>query len=260
MTIFVLDGKGFLGSAILRRCAELGIPCCSIGKSEYSDYRGRQCDVLINANGNSRKYLALDSPLDDFEMNVASVRRTLEDFRFGKYILLSSADVYPDSSSPETTGESLELDPALQSRYGFHKYLAELCVRHRAPHWLILRLSGFVGPGLRKNAVYDVLNGNPVWVSPDSEFQYLHTRDLASIVLQLAGNDATDRQTINVGAEGTISVAEVARLAGCPLQVRPGSQSIRCELSLERLHRLCLVPATFDCVREFLQQCRSEAE
>ena len=254
--IFILGAKGFLGSALATACREQGQEYCGIDQEEYADHLGRTCDLLINANGNSRKYLAREAPLADFAMNVTSVRRSLEDFRYGKYVLFSSADVYPDASAPDTTDEDSSINPALQTPYGFHKYLAEQCVRHRAARWLILRLSGFVGPGLKKNAVHDVLRGNPLWVDAASEFQYLHTSDLASIVLRLAAMHDTDGQVVNVGARGTISVAELARLSGRPLTVLAGSPRVRCELALARLARFCEVPATQAAVERFLGETR----
>jgi nucleoside-diphosphate-sugar epimerase len=254
--IFILGAKGFLGAAVSRACREQNLEFCGIEPEDYTDYVGQPCDVLINANGNSRKYLAQQSPLEDFAMNVGSVRQSLEDFRYGKYVLFSSAEVYPDSSGPATTDENSVIDPALQTPYGFHKYLAEQCVRHRAARWLIVRLSGFVGPGLKKNAVYDVMNGNPLWVDPASEFQYLHTDDLAAMVLAMAASRATDGQIVNVGARGTISLSEIARRSGRSLNALPGRPTVRCELALTRLARWVKVPTTESAVRRFLEETR----
>jgi nucleoside-diphosphate-sugar epimerase len=258
--IFIVGAKGFLGSSLANACREQGWEYTGIDQEEYADYVGRECDILINANGNSRKYLAREAPLEDFAMNVTSVRRSLEDFRYGKYVLFSSADVYPDSSSPATTDEKIALDPARQTPYGFHKYLAEQCVRHRATRWLILRLSGFVGPGLTKNAVHDVLSSNPLWVDAASEFQYLHTSDLASMVLGLAASRASDGETVNVGAQGTMSVAELSRLTGRALHVRPGSPRVRCEIALARLARFCEIPTTRAAVQRFLDESARKAK
>lgn len=252
--IAILGGKGFLGSALTRYCAARGWEHLCVDVDNYGRHVGESFDVLINADGCSMKFLSRERPLEDFDLNVRSVRASLEDFRFGTYVLFSSADVYPDSSSPATTREDAPLDPARQTPYGFHKYLAEQCVRHRAKQALVLRLSGFVGPGLRKNAVYDVLNGAPLWVDPASEFQYLHTEDLARIVLDLASRTELPAPILNIGAAGVISVSEVARLAGKSLRVRSGSPRVRCELSLEKLARFCALPETAPAIARFLAE------
>src|ERR1035441_4342456 len=203
--IFILGGKGFLGSSLVRHCRALGWDHVAIDRDEYASFVGARCDLLVNASGNSRKFLARQNPVEDFDLNVRSVRKALEDFHFGVYVHFSSADVYPDSSSPATTREDVPIDPACQSPYGFHKYLGEQCVRHKAAEWLILRLSGFVGPGLQKNPIRDILSDQRLWVSPDSEFQYMHTRDLARIVFELAINRGIRQEVVNVGAQGVIS-------------------------------------------------------
>jgi nucleoside-diphosphate-sugar epimerase len=252
--IFILGGRGFLGSALAGYCQAQGWAHAAIDQEEYASFSGASCDLLVNANGSSRKFLANENPIEDFDLNVRSVRRTLEDFRFGGYVYFSSADVYPDSSSPATTREDSLIDPAGQSPYGFHKYLAEQCVRHKTSEWLILRLSGFVGPGLRKNPIHDILSDQPLWVSSDSEFQYLHTRDLARMVFELALSQRVRREAVNVGAQGVISIQEAARLAGKPLHIREGSPRVRCELSLDKLGRRCEVPQTAATIRDFLSR------
>ena len=48
------------------------------------------------------------------------------------------------------------------------------------PHRLtVLRLAGMVGPGLRKNPVYDILQGEPLRIHPESQYQFLHAEDAA---------------------------------------------------------------------------------
>jgi len=249
--IFILGGHGFLGSALVRHCVERGLAHQSITRQNYSRYLGRSCDLLVNAAGNSRKYLARERPLEDFELSVGGVRASLEDFHFSRYLYLSSADVYPDSSSAETTREDQRIEPQQQTPYGFHKYLAEQCARHRAREWLILRVSGCLGPGLRKNPVYDLLEGLPLWVEAASEFQYLHTADLARIVFELAELPA-GKEVINVGGRGVMRMDEVARLSGLPVRVRQGSPRVRCELDIRKLASYCAVPETGAAIRRFL--------
>src|SRR5262249_37848750 len=173
--IFIIGGRGLVGSAFVRLFESTGQPHAVIQRDNYNDFAGQRCDVLINANGNSSKPLARNNPLADFEASVRSVRASLIDFQFDRYVLLSSCDVYPDCSSPAVTGEDQPIDVARQSPYGFHKYLAEQCVAHAAPGSLILRCGGFVGPGLRKNAIYDILHGGTLYLDPASELQFLHT-------------------------------------------------------------------------------------
>jgi nucleoside-diphosphate-sugar epimerase len=257
--IFILGGRGFLGSALARYCARRGWDHAAIDQDNYASWAGRSCDLLVNASGNSRKFLANDSPVEDFDQNVRSVRRILEDFRYGMFAQFSSADVYPDSSSESVTSETQPIDPARQTRYGFHKHVAELCVRHRAPKWVILRLSGFVGPGLRKNAVYDVVHGNVLWVDPESEFQYLHVYELARLIFEIAARNELAGEVVNVASRGVVSVREVAAWAGKPVCCRPGSPRVRCELNISKLLGHCGTPETAAGVRAYLAEIAEES-
>lgn len=249
--IFLIGGRGLVGSAFARVLESQGREFAILDRATYKDYVGQSCCLLINANGNSRKPLAKQDPMADFDASVRSVRASLVDFRFERYIHLSSCDVYADCSTPEATREDQPLDPAAQSAYGFHKHLAELCVRHAAPDWLIFRFGGFVGPGLKKNAIFDILNGGPLWLDPASELQFLHTDDAARLVLEVADRGVT-REAVNVCGRGVISLSEVMERTGKYVAVNPGSPRVRYEVSIEKVSRWVEVPETRTAVLDFV--------
>jgi nucleoside-diphosphate-sugar epimerase len=250
--IFVIGGNGFVGSAFGRAGAAAGREYAVITRQNYDEYRGRACSVLVNANGNSKKFLSNEQPLTDFDLSVRSVRTSLLDFRFDTYVMLSSCDVYPDCSTPETTREDDPIDVTRQSKYGFHKYLAEQCVRHAAKRHLVFRMGGFVGPGLRKNAVHDILTGGPLWLDPASELQFLPTDDLARTVLRIV-DDGVSNDTFNVCGRGVIRLAEVVRLVGRDVPVKPGAPTVRYEVGLDKVSRHVTLPDTRASVAAFVQ-------
>jgi len=250
--IFILGGKGFVGSAFVRYCERQGLPHTVIDREEYPLCVGQACDLLINANGNSHKPLASRMPMDDFDASVRSVRASLLDFRFRKYVHISSCDVYPDCSSPQTTRECEAPDPARQSPYGFHKFLAEQCVRHAATDWLIFRCGGFIGPGLKKNAIYDILHGGPLFLDPASELQYLHADHAAAIIFRVL-NSGVSREIFNLSGKGTVPLSEVADLVPGPIPLAPGSPCVRYEISLEKISALVDLPETRAHVLEFVR-------
>jgi nucleoside-diphosphate-sugar epimerase len=249
--IFLIGGSGFVGSGFARILAELGRPHVILQRHNYRDYIGQRCDILINANGNSRKPLAKQAPLEDFDQSVRSVRASLADFHFNLYLHLSSCDVYPDCSSPPTTAETLPLDPAAQSPYGFHKFLAEQCVRHAASQWLIFRCGGFVGPGMKKNAIFDILQGGPLWLDPESELQFLHTSAAARIALTLAERGVRN-EVFNLCGSGVVKLREVAEASGKQVAVTPGSPRVRYDVSIAKLARHIDVPDTRGTVLDFI--------
>lgn len=235
--IFVLGGAGFVGSAFVRLLERRGTPHRVITRQNYDKVRGEACDVLINANGNSRKYMANREPLWDFDASTRSVAESLVAFRANTYVYLSSGDVYPDPSCARTTREDTPIDPSLLTRYGLHKFLAEQLVRGAHRDWLIVRMGGFVGPGLRKNAIFDLLHGDPVWLHPDSALQFIGTDQAARIVLGLVERGIRG-SIANLGAQGVVRLGNVHRYVGSTSPFRDDARRIRYELDLERLQLL----------------------
>jgi nucleoside-diphosphate-sugar epimerase len=253
--IFLLGGNGFVGSGLVRYLNKFDVPVQVIDRANYGQFIGCACDVLINANGNSKKFLAKDDPKAEFQASVASVRNSLLDFKFKKYVFLSTSDVYPDCSRPELTREESQFCIADQSPYGFHKYLAELCVQHGAQDWLIVRQGGFVGVGIKKNAVFDVLYGEKLWVHPDSRFQFINTEDSAKLVMELVRKNMSN-QIFNLTASGTISVEELMQLAGRSVPHDPVVQPVRYEISTKKVAQHVSLPTTYETVRKFLSEVR----
>jgi len=251
--IFILGGRGFVGSAFARACERRKLPFRIIDRENYSRLAGTPCEVFINANGNSSKVLAQREPLLDFEATVRSTRASLEDFPCSLYVFLSSCDVYPDCSSPLATREDSPIDVSRQSPYGFHKFLAEQCVRHRARDWLIIRFGGFVGPGLKKNPVFDILRRGTLWLHPESEMQFLHTDQGAQIVLELVEKGVTG-ETYNVCGQGTVRLQEIIEASGREVRIHPGSPRVRYDVSIEKISSLFSLPPTRETVLSFVRE------
>jgi nucleoside-diphosphate-sugar epimerase len=250
--IYIIGGNGFVGSAFVRSCEAQGIPHAVLSRGTYHQYVGGQCDVLINANGNSKRYFSRDKPVEDFDQTVRSVRSSLVDFSAKHYVHLSTCDVYPDCSSPATTRETLVPDVSRQSPYGFHKYLAEQCVRHVAPCWLIVRLGSMVGPGLKKNPIFDILNRKPLWLDPASQLQFMHTDVVAQIVFSLIERKLS-RQVINLCGQGLISLQEVIEMSGNSVPVQPRSPRVRYDVCIDKISRIQPIPQTTEAVKEFVE-------
>lgn len=211
-TLAVIGASGFVGSAFARQ-ASASFEVTAITRDSYDSLRGKSFDVVVDAAANSRKYLADEDPLLDFRLSVEHRLKTLLDFSARVHLHVSSVDVYEDLTSPETTREDRVIDPARTSRYGFHKLLAEELVRQYAQEWLIVRLAGMVGPGLRKNPVFDIVNGRPLRIHPDSRYQFMATDEAAAVSLSLLQAGERSR-AFNVCGDGLISPREIAELAG----------------------------------------------
>lgn len=253
--IYLIGGNGFVGSGWARLFERLGLEFRVLTRENFDTFRGTSCDILVNANGNSKKFLSDREPMTDFDQSVRSVADSLHGIRARRYVFLSSGDVYPRQDSPSVTGEDQEIDLAASSRYGRHKRLAEMLVQAEHPDWVIFRMGGFVGPGLRKNAIFDMLTGAPVWLHPDSELQFIGTDTAAEIGWSIV-QSGISREVINMGASGTVRLGDVHAMIGSSSTWREGGSKVRFELSLSKLANLSQikVPGTEVEIRAFLER------
>jgi len=252
MKVLVLGAKGFVGSAFVRAASREGFECLGIDLDNYEAFRGRQADLLVNAAGNSKKYLARSEPREDFRISLCGLLDSFFDFGFRHYVYISSVDVYPDHEDPAASVEDTPIDVARISNYGFHKHLGEEMVRHYLPSWLIVRLGGVLGPGLKKNPVYDLRHGHPLRVDEESRYQYLGTDFLARAVYELARRERWN-EVFNACGAGTVSLREIRLLMGAPLRYRldcPPRE--RYEIDNTRLSGVVEIPPTRRTVEEFL--------
>ena len=254
--VVVLGGNGFVGSAFVRLLARLNVPHRVVGRQEYASGAHGPCDVLINAAGNSVKYVADRDPAADFSQSVQLAAEAARDFSPRLYVLVSSVDVYSDLHCPSTTREETPLDPLRASLYGFHKQLAELTVQRHSGTWLIVRLAGMVGPGLRKNPVFDVVNGLPLRISPDSRYQFMSTDDVADVCWQLVSS-GVNNTVFNVCGDGLISPREIAAMLGCPIAVHPEAEHTAprvVNVAIDRISGIRRMPPTRTTVERFLRR------
>jgi nucleoside-diphosphate-sugar epimerase len=255
-----MGARGFVGSAFARLFDEIGVKYRPITREMAQNPAGLPpCDFFINANGNSRKYLADRDPKEEFNASVESVQRSLIDFRYRKYIFLSSGDVYPDTSSPALTSEASPINLGKVSRYGLHKLLAEHLVQGYTADWLIFRMGGFVGPNIKKNAIFDMLTGSPIWIDPDSELQFIQTGSAARIVWEIATSGVRG-EVINLGASGLVNVGDLHRRIGSNSTFQAQAPKVRFDLNLSKLQALHpqKLPESNAEVDEFVQAVKND--
>lgn len=207
-TIGVIGGNGFIGNNLVKDFQ---------GVSITKDSPPSRHTILINANGNSRKGLPEVDPLADFDLSVRSVLQSVTQMEYDTYVYLSSCEVYGDLT--QNTKEDTVLDVTKMSRYGLSKYLAESIVRKYCKKWLIIRLNGPIGPGMKKGPVYDILKGDKLWLSGKSQFQIIHTKYLSQFIRLLLDSGVTN-EVYNFTGHGTIALNDVMsilnRRISCP--------------------------------------------
>ncbi len=118
----------------------------------------REFELVVCAGAPAKKWLANQRPVEDRE-SIESLITALSSIRCNRFVLISTVDVFPN---PSGVDETTVVDTARLHPYGLHRRELEVFVEQRFSSSLILRLPGLVGPGLRKNIIYDIHNNNSV--------------------------------------------------------------------------------------------------
>ena len=252
MKVLILGGKGFIGANLVEYCRTVGMETVSVDRDDYDHKKGENCDVLINAAGNSAKYLAAADPRRDFALSVTPLLDSFSDFHCRHYVFISSVDVYPDHSEPATSREDATIDPSMVSHYGLHKLLGETLVRHYSSCWLIIRLGGILGPGLKKNPVYDLLHDQPLRVSEESRYQYVNAEFLGRAILSVIASDRL-REIFNLCGQGTVALKEIRSWLNKPLAYAQEDVPREVyEINNQKLAGIISVPESWKAARQFI--------
>ncbi|MGE5458630.1 MAG: NAD-dependent epimerase/dehydratase family protein [Methanococcaceae archaeon] len=212
--IFVIGGKGLVGSAVIRLLNKRGISYKNIQRENKEEFYSSSCDILIYANGNAIKYKAKEDPLFDYHASVSSLAEYVHKIKFNKFVYFSTVDVYDDTSSIMATNEEHQIDEDKLSTYGFHKILAEKYVRHFCKDYLIFRLPGLAGPGLTKNPLFDYLHPNKkVMISKESYLNFIHTDIIAETIFVILNKKITN-QTFNLASANSIKISDIEKISG----------------------------------------------
>lgn len=144
--------SGFVGGT-LRRQADFEALYRSTNIHEIDR---REFDLVVCAGAPAQKWLANRNP-DADRQAIDGLIGHLDTVSCASFVLISTVDVFRD---PLGVDEEAPVDEAGLHPYGLNRRRLEKFVQRRFPEHLVVRLPGLVGPGLRKNVVFDLLNAN----------------------------------------------------------------------------------------------------
>lgn len=235
MSIGILGGNGLLGSDLTSFLSK-NHTVEAITRENYEKKKGNKYNVLINANGNSKRFWANQNPKKDFLASTVSVYKSIFDFPCDLYVYISSPDVYENHSSPLYTQEDREIDPINLQPYGFHKYLSELIVKKYTEKFLILRLAMILGTNLKKGPFYDLIHDVPLSITLKSRLQLITTQRVAELIGMFIKNKVHN-EIINIGGKGTFEFTQVRKYFGRKIQVSHESETQIYEMNVEKVSR-----------------------
>lgn len=152
MSNALIGFSGFVGSTLLRQA-----PFESLYRStNIGDINGKPFNTVVCAGAPAQKWIANREPEADLE-KIEGLISHLKSMTCKTFILISTVDVF---KSPLGVDEGTPIEEAGLHAYGLNRRLLEKFVESHFPNYLIVRLPGLVGPGLRKNVIFDFLNDN----------------------------------------------------------------------------------------------------
>lgn len=147
----LIGHTGFVGSTLAR--LHPFDACFNSSNIEALDDR---YELVVCAGAPGTKWIANREPAAD-RAAVDRLQRALDKVGHARVVLISTVDVF---------GEPYDVDehalPAPNQPYGQHRLALEHFVQDRFADVTIVRLPALVGPGLRKNALYDLCHDHEV--------------------------------------------------------------------------------------------------
>jgi len=161
----LIGHSGFVGTTLLKQVSVEHL----FRSTNIGDISGRNFDTVLCAGAPAQKWIANREPQADLA-GIDTLISHLETVQCRRFILFSTVDVFhdPDGVDELTPVTTDQLQP-----YGRHRYRLEEFVRRHFENHLIVRLPGLVGPGLKKNVLFDFLNSNNLeQIESRSVFQF----------------------------------------------------------------------------------------
>ena len=168
----LIGSTGFVGQAL---SAQRGFGA-AFHSSDIEQIEGRHFDRIVCAGVGAVKWWANANPEAD-QHGIDRLTRHLDHVITDRFVLISTVDVY---GTPAGVDEDDAPPEAGLHPYGLHRVRLEQWVRRRFPTAQVMRLPALFGPGLKKNALFDLLHNNRLdHVDPASRFQWYPLERLA---------------------------------------------------------------------------------
>lgn len=200
MSNALIGYTGFVGTTLFKQ---------ALFESRYrstniAQITGRTFAMVVCAGAPAQKWIANREP----EADRAGIERLITHLRSiscRTFVLISTVDVF---KTPIGVDEEAPVDETDLQAYGLHRRRLETFVEGHFPNHLIVRLPGLVGPGLRKNVIFDFLNDNNLHsIDSRAVFQFYPMVNLWYDIQTALGSGL---RLVHLTAE-PLSVAEVAQ-------------------------------------------------
>lgn len=189
-TVALLGYRGFVGSALYEALNEAGHDVTGVSRDTFEEHKVSQYDILINSAMPSQRFWSLNNPMLDFKATAGLTADLIYAWHWDKFVQIS------------TVSARCQLDHP----YGLNKHSAETLVLDHSSSNLVIRLGGLFGRGLDKGTVFDVMNGNQLFVHGDSKYNFIDVQQAATLIV----GKLDETGIVEVGARDQISLRDIA--------------------------------------------------
>lgn len=167
----LIGHTGFIGSNLRRQ-----FPFTDLyNSSNITQIRGKSYDVVVCAGVSAAKWWANAHPEED-RARIDALLDELLTIQAARVVVMSTVDVYPVIAGVD---ETFDCHSRPNHAYGTHRLHVEDVLRSRFSDVTVIRIGGVFGPGLKKNALYDLIHDNCLdAINPRSSFQYYNVSRL----------------------------------------------------------------------------------
>ena len=111
-------------------------------------------------------------------------------------------------------------------------------------------MGGFVGKGLKKNVIFDILNNKKIRLSPKSNLQFLSTEETSRIISKVLEMNFNN-EIFNLTGVGQISVEEIVNLSGKKAEFSDNLEYVNSNINLNKILKLFQFSSSEKTIKSF---------
>ena len=152
MSNALIGYSGFVGSTLQKQATFESL----YRSTNIKDIEGHSFNTVVCAGAPAQKWIANKDSAADLA-KIEGLIAHLKTITCKTFVLISTVDVFKSAIEVD---ENSAIDEDGLNSYGLHRRYLERFVETHFENYLIVRLPGLIGPGLRKNVIFDFLNNN----------------------------------------------------------------------------------------------------
>ncbi len=227
--ITVLGASGFIGSALVHRLTEMGVPCQTPDRNQK--LAGTNLGDIIYCVGLTADFRS--RPLETVEAHVCHLLHVLRDCDFQSLVYLSSTRVYRNQTGVASEADSISVDSSNQDDlYSISKLMGESVALASGRKVRVARLSNVYGSDFASEnflsaMIRDAVSNKQITVrtSPDSEKDYISVNDVVGSLIKIAREGKHDIYNLasGVNVSNRQLTQKITDVTGCRITFDPSS-------------------------------------